>query len=47
MKKIRESTVAAEHITACICTYKRPALLTKLLSELQNEDTEGLFTYLL
>jgi succinoglycan biosynthesis protein ExoM len=34
-----------EHITVCICTYKRPRLLGRLLKELDNQETGGLFTY--
>lgn len=33
------------HISVCICTYKRPALLGRLLSKLQGQETEGLFEY--
>ena len=33
------------HISVCICTYKRPMLLKRLLVELDRQDTEGLFTY--
>jgi succinoglycan biosynthesis protein ExoM len=33
------------HITVCICTYKRPALLDRLLQELSRQDTKGLFVY--
>jgi succinoglycan biosynthesis protein ExoM len=33
------------HISVCICTYKRPELLQKLLKELQHQQTNGLFTY--
>jgi succinoglycan biosynthesis protein ExoM len=29
----------------CICTYKRPAELSRLLRELQRQDTAGLFTF--
>lgn len=32
-------------ICVCICTFKRPALLMKLLNELARQRTEGLFTY--
>jgi len=32
-------------IDICICTYKRPQLLAKLLDKLQVQKTEGLFTY--
>lgn len=38
-------TNARDHITVCICTYKRLKLLEHLLSELQNQITEELFTY--
>ncbi len=33
------------HITVCICTFKRPALLKRLLDELAGQETGGLFTY--
>lgn len=33
------------HICVCICTYKRPKLLEKLLGHLQHQKTDGLFTY--
>ncbi|MGB9234312.1 MAG: glycosyltransferase [Terriglobales bacterium] len=33
------------HIAVCICTYKRPELLKRLVGELQGQDTQGLFTY--
>jgi len=33
-----------DHITICICTYKRPDMLKKLLSELNSLRTESLFT---
>jgi glycosyltransferase involved in cell wall biosynthesis len=33
------------HITVCICTFKRPELLARLLSELENQETKGLFNY--
>jgi len=31
------------HITVCICTYKRPELLKRLLESLQTQETDGLF----
>jgi glycosyltransferase involved in cell wall biosynthesis len=34
-----------EHISVCICTYKRPSLLEKLLSRLENLNTGDRFTY--
>jgi len=33
------------HISVCICTYKRPQFLRRLLEELAGQDTGGLFTY--
>ncbi len=33
------------HICVCICTYKRPELLKRLLSRLERQETEGLFDY--
>jgi succinoglycan biosynthesis protein ExoM len=34
-----------KHICVCICTYKRPEFLKRLLTELGGQDTDGLFTY--
>jgi glycosyltransferase involved in cell wall biosynthesis len=34
-----------EHISVCICTYKRPQFLKRLLEELARQDTGGLFTF--
>ena len=34
-----------EHISVCICTFKRSELLKFLLNKLQYQQTEGLFTY--
>jgi succinoglycan biosynthesis protein ExoM len=34
-----------DHITVCICTYKRPGYLTRLLDTLSGQVTENLFTY--
>ncbi|HSU55193.1 MAG TPA: glycosyltransferase family A protein, partial [Candidatus Dormibacteraeota bacterium] len=33
------------HIAVCICTYKRPPLLKRLLDELRAQETGGLFDY--
>jgi len=34
-----------QHISVCVCTYKRPHLLGRLLKELSNQETHDLFTY--
>ena len=34
-----------DHISVCICTYKRPKLLVRLLRKLQKQQTANLFTY--
>ena len=33
------------HICVCICTYKRPTYLIRVLNELEKQETEGLFDY--
>lgn len=33
------------HITICICTYKRPELLRRLLTKLEAQQSDGLFNY--
>jgi succinoglycan biosynthesis protein ExoM len=40
----RQSPLRVPHIAVCICTYKRPALLLRLLAELDRQETEGRFT---
>jgi len=34
-----------DHVSVCVCTYKRPQLLGRLLDGLRDQDTSGLFTY--
>jgi len=36
---------ALTHITVCICTFKRPLLLSRLLDELTRQETGGQLTY--
>ena len=36
---------ATQHISVCICTYKRTVLLRRLLEELGKQETGGLFTF--
>jgi succinoglycan biosynthesis protein ExoM len=38
-------TKQSNHISICICTYKRPTFLQHLLTELVNQETGGRFTY--
>lgn len=38
-------TPGTAHISVCICTFKRPSLLLRLLKELAGQETQGLFTY--
>jgi succinoglycan biosynthesis protein ExoM len=33
------------HISVCVCTYKRPEMLNRLLSNLERQETKGLFEY--
>jgi len=33
------------HISVCICTYKRPQLVTQTLEKLQDQETDGRFSY--
>lgn len=33
------------HITVCVCTFRRPALLNRLLEKLSVQATQNLFTY--
>lgn len=42
----RENTPAdLPHIAVCICTYKRPEMLKRLLADLSRQRTEGAFTF--
>src|SRR5687767_7960826 len=38
-------TTDTPHIAVCICTYKRPQMLGRLLRGLAEQETEGRFTY--
>lgn len=38
-------SIQTDHISVCICTYKRPALLQRLLKDLSDQETGGRFTY--
>ncbi len=39
------ATAGPKHISVCICTYKRPRILERLLENLARQDTNGHFTY--
>ena len=43
--KTSQESSQLPHISVCICTYKRPKLLKRLLDGLSRQITEGLFTY--
>ena len=40
----RRTTPGLRHIAVCICTYKRPQMLTRLLEKLREQETDGDFT---
>lgn len=37
--------VVRDHVSVCVCTYKRPLLLTQLLERLDRQETNGKFSY--
>ena len=39
------SSDPSRHISVCICTFKRPALLNRLLQALEEQETDALFTF--
>src|ERR1051326_8119836 len=36
---------AVPHVCVCICTYRRPELLKRLLQSLKDQETGGTFTF--
>ena len=44
-RKPVDQHVRLDHIAVCICTYRRRAELTKLLSEIEKQQTRGGFTF--
>ncbi|MDA8098005.1 MAG: glycosyltransferase family 2 protein [Nitrospiraceae bacterium] len=38
-------TAAVKHISVCICTFRRPDLLARLLERLRDQRSDGAFTY--
>lgn len=45
MESLTDRAPVGNHISVCICTYKRPGLLANLLEKLQQQVTNGVFTY--
>jgi hypothetical protein len=46
IEKVRtENGSKTPHIAVCVCTYKRPAELKRLLRNLEEQKTDGMFTY--
>lgn len=45
MPSLTDRMPVGDHISVCICTYKRPGLLSNLLTKLQEQHTDNLFTY--
>jgi len=39
------ATDPISHISVCVCTYRRPDFLLRLLNDLSTQDTNGCFTY--
>jgi succinoglycan biosynthesis protein ExoM len=39
------TNIKIDRIDVCICTYKRPQLLRRVLKEVGSQETEGLFTF--
>lgn len=45
LRSAREAMTSLPHISVCICTYKRPSLLKRLLDGLGCQETKSRFTY--
>lgn len=43
--EVRSVNNGTKHISVCVCTYRRPDLLSRLLEKLSLQQTGGLFTY--
>lgn len=42
---MNSANATVPHISVCVCTYKRPLLLQRLLAELARQQTAGQFTF--
>jgi glycosyltransferase involved in cell wall biosynthesis len=45
MQSLTDRTFVGNHISVCICTYKRPGLLANLLENLKQQVTDNLLSY--
>ncbi|MBN1364107.1 MAG: glycosyltransferase, partial [Syntrophaceae bacterium] len=45
VKEIKPAYMKSSHISVCICTYRRPDLLKRVLEKLGDQETAKLFTY--
>jgi len=45
LEAVNRESSCNRHICVCICTYKRPNLLKRLLKALDLQRTDGLFSY--
>src|ERR1700748_1348443 len=44
-EEINRQEVQRPHVGVCICTYRRPILLRRLLDEVNQQETGGLFSF--
>jgi succinoglycan biosynthesis protein ExoM len=44
-RPVQGTSAETKHISVCVCSYKRPELLKRMLACLDGQDTDGRFTY--